>query len=262
MKFEQMTPVQAREAISEGKIKSQTAGMCPGYAQGNIVILPETDALDFKRFAENNPKPCPILEIFKTGDPISHIVAKEADITKVVPRYRVFRGGEFKEEIDEISSLWREDLVTFVLGCSFTFESALIEAGIRMKHVEMNKNVAMYVTNIQTKPAGRFSGPLVVSMRPIKHEDVERAIEVTSKYPEVHGAPIHVGDPLAIGIKNIEQPDFGEFVEIGPDETPVFWACGVTPQMALKNAAAEIVITHSPGHMLITDIKNSELGGL
>lgn len=257
-----MTPVQVREAISNGRMKNQTSGMCPGYAQGNIVILPEKDALDFKRFAEINPKPCPILEIFKTGDPISRVVAKGADITKVIPRYRIFRNGKLEGEVDEISSLWQDDFVTFVLGCSFTFESALIEKGIRMKHVEMSKNVAMYITNIQTKPSGRFSGPMVVSMRPIKNEEIEKAIEITSLYPEVHGAPIHIGNPLAIGIKNIEKPDFGESMPINSDETPVFWACGVTPQIALKNAGVEIVITHSPGHMLITDIKNSDLGGL
>lgn len=262
MKMNQLTPAQARESIEKGRINGQTAGMCPGYAQGNIVILSENDAIDFRRYAENNPKPCPILEIFKTGDPISHVVAKGADITKVVPRYRIFHNGEFVDEVDDITSLWQEDFVTFVLGCSFTFESALIDAGIRMKHIEMNKNVAMYVTAIQTKPAGRFSGPMVVSMRPIKNDEIEKVIQITSLYPEVHGAPIHIGDPMAIGIMDVENPDFGEFVPIESDETPVFWACGVTPQMALKNAGAEIAITHSPGHMLITDLKNTELGGL
>lgn len=254
------SPKEVRKAIEEGLFTSQTAGMCPGYAQGNLVILPRAYAFDFLLFAQRNPKACPILEVVEDGKYLSR-TAKGEKVTTTIPKYRVYKNGILTEELDDIDHLWEDDFVTFILGCSFTFESALMDAGIPLRHIEEGKNVAMYHTNIPCIPAGVFKGNTVVSMRPIKAGDVMKAVEITAKYPSVHGAPIHIGDPSAIGIADIQKPDFGEMVAIKEGEIPVFWACGVTPQGVAMHVKPLLMITHAPGHMLITDIANDALKG-
>jgi len=259
--FNERLPKEIREEIQNQDIIGQTSGMCPGYAQGNLVILPKAYAFDFLLFSMRNPKPCPILEVVESGKILS-LTAPGEPVTKVFPKYRVYEDGKLSGEYTDIEHLWQEDFVTFILGCSFTFESALLEAEIAMRHIEQNKNVAMYQTSIPCKEAGFFKGNVVVSMRPIKSEEVMTAVEITSKYPKVHGAPIHIGNPLAIGIHDIEKPDFGDPIEIKEGEIPVFWACGVTPQSVAMTVKPPVMITHAPGHMLITDIKNSSLEGV
>ena len=249
----------ARQAIRNGEWLSHTSGLAPGYAQGNIVILPQDLAADFLRFCQRNPKPCPLLAVSEPGDPLLPTLGHDVDIRSDVPRYRVWENGKLFSEVTDITKLWRSDLVTFVLGCSFSFEHALIEAGIDLRHVREGKNVAMYRTNIQTTPAGPFHGPLVVSMRPMSPANAIRAVQVTARVPAVHGAPVHIGLPEMIGISDLGKPDFGDAVEILPGELPVFWACGVTPQAVLMEAAPAFCITHAPGYMLITDLLNNDL---
>lgn len=249
----------ARQAIRNGEWLSHTSGLAPGYAQGNIVILPQDLAADFLRFCQRNPKPCPLLAVSEPGDPLLPTLGHDVDIRSDVPRYRVWENGKLVSEVTDITKLWRSDLVTFVLGCSFSFEHALIEAGIDLRHVREGKNVAMYRTNIQTTPAGPFHGPLVVSMRPMSPANAIRAVQVTARVPAVHGAPVHIGLPEMIGISDLGKPDFGDAVEILPGELPVFWACGVTPQAVLMEAAPAFCITHAPGYMLITDLLNNDL---
>lgn len=249
----------ARQAIRNGEWLSHTSGLAPGYAQGNIVILPQDLAADFLRFCQRNPKPCPLLAVSEPGDPLLPTLGHDVDIRSDVPRYRVWENGKLLSEGTDITKLWRSDLVTFVLGCSFSFEHALIEAGIDLRHVREGKNVAMYRTNIQTTPAGPFHGPLVVSMRPMSPANAIRAVQVTARVPAVHGAPVHLGLPEMIGISDLGKPDFGDAVDILPGELPVFWACGVTPQAVLMEAAPAFCITHAPGYMLITDLLNNDL---
>lgn len=256
------SPGFVRDMIRKGEFRGQTSGMCRGYAQGNLVILPKSLAYDFLLFTQRNSKSCPVLEVADTGMRELKLTAAGSDVAADIPKYRVYRKGEPSEECFDIHSLWREDFVSFILGCSFTFESALIDEGIEVRHIQANCNVPMYVTNIECSPAGIFSGPTVVSMRPIPLDKVAKAVQITSRYPRVHGAPIHIGNPAMIGIKNIDKPDFGDAVEIKENEIPVFWACGVTPQAVAMKTKPEIMITHSPGHMFITDIKNHELAAL
>lgn len=251
-------PKKIRKMIFNNEIAYQTSGMCLGYAQANLVILPKSIAFEFLLFANRNPKVCPILEVVENGE-VFQISAKGEKISEVIPKYRLFREGVLEGEYSSVHSFWEDDFVTFVIGCSFTFEAALIEEGITMKHIQEGKNVAMYQTNIACKSAGSFQGDMVVSMRPIKMKDLEKVIEITSRYPSVHGAPVHVGSPEQIGITNIERVDYGDAILIGEDEVPVFWACGVTPQGLALSAKPRVMITHAPGHMLITDIKNSAL---
>lgn len=234
-----------------------TAGHAPGYAQANILALPREDAFDFLLFAQRNPKSCPILGVLEDGQVTSELLAG-SDIRDCVPRYRVFRDGELIDEPTDVYSHWRDDLVTFIIGCSFTFEAALIEAGIRVAHIDQGRNVPMYRTSVSTTPAGKFSGPLVVSMRPIPASQVSDAVRITSRYPAVHGAPVHIGDPEAIGISDLSSPDYGDAVDIAEGELPVFWACGVTPQSVVAHSRPKFAITHAPGHMLITDARDSE----
>jgi uncharacterized protein YcsI (UPF0317 family) len=248
-----------REYIRDGRWRSHTSGLANDHVQGNIVILPQALANDFLRYCQRNPKPCPLLAVGEAGDPTLPSLGSDIDIRTDVPRYRVWRKGEVIEEAYDISHLWRDDLVTFVLGCSFSFERALIEAGLPLRHVTEGRNVAMYRTNIETRSAGVFGGPLVVSMRPLRAADAIRAVQVTSRFPGVHGAPVHLGDPALIGIADVSRPDYGEAVRVQPDEIPVFWACGVTPQAAIARARPEFCITHAPGAMLITDLKNNDL---
>ncbi|WP_026478558.1 putative hydro-lyase [Alkaliphilus transvaalensis] len=252
----------ARSEIRSGKWRGPTPSLAPGYAQANLVVLPKKYAFDFFLFCQRNPKPCPVLDVCEGGQYTPVITAPTGDIRKDIPKYRIYKNGQLEKEVEDITEYWSEDMVSFLLGCSFTFENALMEAGVPVRHVEESKNVPMYTTNIECVPAGIFNGPMVVSMRPVPKELVERAIEVTSKLPKVHGAPIHVGSPKEIGILNIDQPDFGDAVTIKEGEIPVFWACGVTPQAAIMRVKPEVVITHAPGHMFITDIKDKELMGL
>ncbi|WP_034855139.1 putative hydro-lyase [Ignatzschineria larvae DSM 13226] len=258
----QLHPQKVRSLIREGRIRQPTAGISGGFAQGNLVVLPKKYAYDFLLYTQRNPKPCPVLEVSDVGSREFKLTAKGSDIARDIPRYRIFKDGQLQGEVDDVVDYWRDDLVSFLLGCSFSFESALIEAGIKMRHIDDGSNVSMYVTNIQTKPAGIFSGPLVVSMRPIPYQQVVKAVTITSQHPEVHGAPVHIGDPALIGIQDISKPDFGDAVRILPGEVPVFWACGVTPQAAVIRSKPSFVITHAPGHMFITDIKNNELDSL
>lgn len=262
MDYRDMSVEEIRQAIRRGEFTSPTPGLAPGYAQANLVILPEKYAFDFLLFCLRNPKPCPVLDVTEPGSPVPRLAAPNADLRTDIPKYRVWEKGELKAEVTDISSYWRDDLVAFLLGCSFTFEAALLGAGIPVRHIEENRNVPMYITNIQCVPAGIFHGPMVVSMRPIPHAQVVRAVQVTSRYPSVHGAPVHIGEPAAIGIKDINNPELGESVTIKPGEVPVFWACGCTPQAVAMEAKPDFMITHSPGHMFITDLKNEELAAL
>jgi uncharacterized protein YcsI (UPF0317 family) len=250
---------EARLAIRRGDWLRHTSGLAPGYAQGNIVILPQDLAADFMRFCLRNPKPCPLLAVSEPGDPLLPTLGHDVDIRSDVPLYRVWQQGRLVDEPADITALWRSDLVTFVLGCSFSFEQALIEAGVKLRHVQQGKNVAMFKTNIQTTPAGPFHGPMVVSMRPMSPADAIRAVQVTARVPAVHGAPVHLGLPELIGISDLGKPDFGDAVDVLPGELPVFWACGVTPQAVVMAVAPEFCITHAPGYMLITDLLNSDL---
>ncbi|MDD5969941.1 MAG: putative hydro-lyase [Candidatus Fimousia sp.] len=261
MDYVNAKPWEVRKLIREGKITVPTSGMCAGYAQANLAILPKELAYDFLLFTQRNPKPCPILEVSDVGSRELKYIAKNCDIATDFPKYRVYEKGELKGEYTSVEDFWRDDLVSFLIGCSFSFESELIEAGIEMRHNTMGCNVPMYITNIETVPAGIFHGPMTVSMRPIPYDQIVRAVTVSGTMPQVHGTPVHIGDPAAIGIKDINKPDFGDPVEIKDGEVPVFWACGVTPQSVLMNVKPEFVITHSPGHMLITDVKNVDLKG-
>jgi uncharacterized protein YcsI (UPF0317 family) len=233
--------------------------LAPGFAQANLVFLPQALAADFLLFCQRNPKPCPLLAVTSPGDPIPRRVAPTADLRTDAPRYRVWREGELVAEPTDLLELWRDDLVGFVIGCSFTFESALLRAGVPVRHIELGCNVPMFRTNVPCEPAGIFQGPLVVSMRPMTPADAIRAVQVTSRYPAVHGAPVHLGFPEQIGIADLQRPDYGEPVSLRPGELPVFWACGVTPQSVLMAAKPPLAITHSPGCMFVTDLKDEQL---
>jgi uncharacterized protein YcsI (UPF0317 family) len=252
----------ARLRVRSGEHTGHTSGMALGSAQGNVVILPAGLADDFLRFCQSNPKPCPLLAVSQPGDPNLPALGADVDIRSDVPRYRVFRNGELVGEPTSIGSLWRDDLVTFVLGCSYSFEEALIADGIEVRNISLGRGVGMFRTKIATVPAGRFHGPLVVSMRPFKPADAIRAIQITTRFPAVHGAPVHIGLPEAIGIRDLARPDYGDAVPVGVDELPVFWACGVTPQAVIAETRPEFCITHAPGCMLITDLRNSRLAVL
>jgi len=251
-----------RGRIRRGEITSHTSGLAPGCVQGNVVILPAALSSEFLRFCQANPKPCPLLAVSEPGDPALPALGADIDMRSDVPRYRVFRHGEMVEEPTDIGHLWRDDLVSFILGCSFSFEWALLEDGLRLRHQDEGGNVPMYRTSVQTVPAGRFRGPLVVSMRPFRPADAIRAIQITSRFPGVHGAPVHIGKPELIGIRDLARPDWGDAVTVKADELPVFWACGVTPQAVIAEAKPNLCITHAPGSMLITDLSNSRLAVL
>jgi len=257
-----LSPQETRALFREGKWSGPTAGLASGYAQANLVILPQEWAYEFLLFCQRNPRPCPVLEVLDTGSPHPIVTASGADLRTDLPRYRIYRHGELEAEVTEITDYWRDDLVAFLLGCSFTFEAALLAAGIPVRHIEERCNVPMYITNIECAPAGRFRGPMVVTMRPIPVRKVVRAVQVTARYPRVHGAPVHMGSPSAIGIDDLSRPDFGAPVTIREGEMPVFWACGVTPQVAAREAKPELMITHAPGHMFITDVRDEELASL
>lgn len=251
----QFTPEEARALIRTGEWTRPTSGMAAGYTQANMAILKKELAFDFLLFCQRNPKPCPVLDVTEVGSPVPKLIAPNSDLRTDLPGYRIYRNGELTEEVTDITPYWEDDMVAFLIGCSFTFERAMLQNGLPVRHIEENCNVAMYKTNIPCVKAGHFEGPMVVSMRPLPVRDVVRAVQITSRFPAVHGAPVHIGDPSAIGIADINRPDFGDRVTIKEGEVPVFWACGVTPQAVAMHVKPDIMITHAPGHMFITDMK-------
>jgi uncharacterized protein YcsI (UPF0317 family) len=248
----------ARLAIRAGAHRKPTTGLAPGYVQGNLAILPKALAPDFLRFCQLNPKPCPLIGMSAPGDPRIPELGADLDIRTDIPRYRVWRNGELIDEPTDLNSFWRDDLVSFVIGCSFSFEEALMSDGLEIRNIACGCNVPMYRTSIETIPAGPFHGPMVVSMRPFKPADAIRAIQITTRFPAVHGAPVHIGKPEMIGITDLQKPDYGDAVPVREDELPVFWACGVTPQSVIATVKPEFCITHYPGCMLVTDRKNTD----
>lgn len=249
-----VTPQALRQAIRSGEHTGTTTGYSSGYLQGNLAILPAEYADEFLQFCVKNPKPCPLIGMSKPGSPHIPELGADLDIRTDVPGYRIFKGSTDFTRANDISDVWRDDLVTFVLGCSFSFEAAITRSGVPVRHMDANRNVPMYVTNIETSPAGRFHGPLVVSMRSFTPSDAIRAILYSDRYRLAHGAPVHIGDPAQIGISDIMKPDFGDDPVIKEGDIPVFWACGVTPQMAIRNVLPDLAITHEPGLMLVTDV--------
>jgi len=248
----------ARLAIRADRHRGPTAALAPGYVQGNLAILPQRLAADFLRFCQLNPKSCPLIGMSAPGDPRVPELGEDLDIRTDLPRYRVWRHGELVAEPTDVREVWRDDLVSFVIGCSFSFEEALTSDGIELRHITQRCNVPMYRTSIATAQAGPFRGPMVVSMRPMTPANAIRAVQITTRFPAVHGAPVHIGKPELIGIKDVMQPDYVDAVEVRDDELPVFWACGVTPQSVIATVKPDFCITHYPGSMLVTDRKNTE----
>ena len=257
--YADQSPAQVRRLIREGIITGQTSGMCEGFAQANLCMLPREYAYDFLLFTQRNPRSCPVLEVTDTGSRSLRVTARDADIARDFPKYRIYENGILSGEYTDVSDFWRDDLVSFLIGCSFSFEAALMEAGIPVRHIEENVNVPMYLTNIPCEPAGVFHGNMVVSMRPIPYAQVPAAVAITAGMPRVHGAPVQIGTPEAIGITDLAKPDFGDPVTMEDGEIPVFWPCGVTPQAAVMAAKPSFAITHAPGHMFVTDVRNSML---
>jgi uncharacterized protein YcsI (UPF0317 family) len=253
------TGLDVRIACREQRLTGQTSGLSPGFTQANLVILPQSQAQDFLIFCQRNPKPCPVLHVTAPGETSPAAIAAGSDLRTDLPRYRVWQNGELVDEPTDIRDYWQPDFVSFLIGCSFTFEAALLRAAVPVRHIELQRNVPMYRTNVACQPAGVFHGPLVVSMRPMRPSDAIKAVQITSRFPRVHGAPIHLGLPADIGIQDLSKPDFGDSVPIHDDELPVFWACGVTPQSAIMSARPPLVITHSPGCMFVTDWRDEEL---
>lgn len=256
------SPRGVRERIRSGAWTRPTAGLSPGHVQANLVSLPREQAFDFLLFCQRNPRPCPLIEVMEPGVAEPAQTAPGADIRTDVPSYNVYREGVLEATVPDVVDYWRDDLVTFLLGCSFTFETALSSAGIPLHHVESGRNVAMYKTNVATTPAGVFAGPLVVSMRPVPREQVVKAVQVTSRFPNAHGAPVHVGEPEALGIRDLASPDYGDPPVMLEGETPLFWACGVTPQAVAVASKPPFMITHAPGHMFITDLRDEDIAAL
>jgi uncharacterized protein YcsI (UPF0317 family) len=248
--MEFLAPADVRARFRAG-LRMPTAGCASGFAQANLIVVPQDAASDFEQFVRRNPKPCPLLDI--TGSPMTRL-APGADLRTDLPAYRVWENGRCVAEPSDVTDHWHGDAVAFLLGCSFTFERALLAAGVPLRHVEQRTNVPMFITDRQCVPAGRFAGPLVVSMRPVPADLVQAASAITARYPAAHGAPVHVGDPAALGIDSLSRPDFGDPVVKHEDDVPVFWACGVTPQAALSGAGLRYAITHAPGYMFITDV--------
>lgn len=248
-------PEVARAEFRAGK-QVPTSGHAAGWTQANLIAVPRELAYDVLLFAQRNPKPCPVLDVTEPGETSASIFA--GDLRTDLPAYRVYRDGELVDETADVVDHWRDDLVAFLIGCSFTFEAALLEAGVPVRHIEAGVNVPMYRTNRECRPAGRLSGPLVVSMRPVPADQVATAVRVTSRYPSVHGAPVHVGAPGELGIGDLGAPDFGDPVPIRPGEVPVFWACGVTPQAAVMRSRPPFAIAHAPGYMAITDVRDAQ----
>jgi uncharacterized protein YcsI (UPF0317 family) len=258
LEMRDLTLAEARSRIRSGEYDGPTGGLARGHVQTNLVILPEEYAFDFLKFCVRNPKSCPVLEVTDVGSPVPPSMALEADLRTDVPKYRVYERGELIDEPTDIRSYWRDDLVSFLLGCSFTFERALLDAGLYLAHLDQGRNVPMYVTGQECVPSGPFSGPMVVSMRPYRPNEVPLAVAISGRYPAMHGAPLHVGDPETLGVKDLGEPEFGDPIAIAEDQIPVFWGCGVTPQAVAMKASPPLMITHSPGHMFITDRLDAE----
>ncbi len=254
-----LSPQEIRQLCREEKLNIHTPGLALGYVQANLVILPDSLAFDFLLFCQRNPRPCPILDVTEIGDFEPKYIAAGADIRTDLPLYKVYRHGELIDEVNNIKNYWRDDLVGFLIGCSFSFENAMLNYNLPGRHIEEAKNVPMYKTNLKCNSTKQFSSNLVVSMRPLPSNKIVRAVEITSRYHKAHGSPIHIGHPEAIGIKDINQPDYGDAVTINNGEVPVFWACGVTTQLAIENAKPELAITHSPGYMFVSNLKDEEL---
>jgi uncharacterized protein YcsI (UPF0317 family) len=248
-------PAGARERFGAG-LAVPSSGWAPGYTQANLVVLPRDWAWDMLLFAQRNPQPVPLLDVTDTGS-TGTVLAPDADLRTDLPRYRVWRDGELIDEPTDVTDLWTDDLVAFLIGCSFSFETALLAAGVPVRNIEQGRNVSMYRTNRACRPAGRLSGPLVVSMRPVPAELVPTAVQVTARMPQVHGAPVHVGSPSSLGIGDLSRPDFGDPVDLAEGDVPVFWACGVTPQAALMASRPPFAITHAPGYMFVTDVPDA-----
>ncbi|MDC8443115.1 putative hydro-lyase [Halomonas aquamarina] len=248
-----------RQRARDGSLTGPTAGLANGFVQVNLVVLPEAQANGFLRFCQANPKPCPLIAVSEPGQRTCELLGNDLDIARDVPAYHVYRHGELSGTAGDVSDLWRDDLVTFALGCSFSFEHALLQNGVAVRHIDESRNVPMFKTSIPLQAAGGFSGHMVVSMRPFPAAQAIRAIQITTRFPLAHGAPVHFGDPALIGIRDLMNPDYGDSVSIYSNETPVFWACGVTPQQVLMDAGVPFAITHSPGHMLVTDIPESQV---
>lgn len=257
-----LAPARARLRFREG-VRTSTSGWCDGATQGNLIAVPREHAYDFLLFSQRNPRACPVIGVTEPGEPRTSL-APGADLRTDLPGYRVYRDGEMVLETGEVTEHWRDDLVAFVIGCSFTFERGLREAGVPVRHIEAGTNVPMYRTTRPCVPAGRFAGPLVVSMRGVPAEQVATAVLVTSRLPRMHGAPVHVGDPAGLGIVDLDEPDYGDPPVLHDGDVPVFWACGVTPQAVVVAARLPFAISHAPGQMLITDVSErswSEHGG-
>lgn len=254
------TGIEVRNLIRAGQYRQPTSGAAPDFVQANVAILPREVAFEFLLFCQRNPKPCPVIEVIEPGQVEAKISAPGSDIRTDVPLYRVYKDGEFVDEPDTLTEWWRDDLVTFLLGCSFSFEHALMRNGIDLPYYGTKRNVPMFTTSVETVPAGPFSGPLVVSQRWVPENKVVRAVQATSRFPSVHGAPVHIGDGASLGIKDPYKPDFGEpWIPEDPSLVPVYWACGVTPQAVAMASKSELMITHSPGHMFVTDLKDEDL---
>ncbi|MEW6265099.1 MAG: putative hydro-lyase [Thermodesulfobacteriota bacterium] len=253
-----LQPREIRSLIRKREFTGSTEGCAEDYAQANLVVLPARNAFDFLLFCQRNPKPCPILEVTEPGVSVLRDLAEGADIRTDLPRYRVYEKGECVAEPEDIGAYWRDDLVAFLIGCSYSFESALLKARIRLPHIELGEIVSVYITKVPCQPAGIFHGPLATSMRPIKRDQVIRAVQITSRFPGVHGAPVHIGDPAPLGLADLSRPDFGWVPQFAEDEVPVFWGCGVTPQAVAMKAKVDFMITHYPGHMFITDRLSEE----
>lgn len=254
-----LTPLELRHLIRQNEYSGNTSGLAAGFTQANLVVLPKDLAYDFLLFTQRNPKPCPVLEVSDVGSKKLTEMATDVYIARDFPKYRIYEHGDMVKEVNDVTDFWRDDLVSFLIGCSFSFEEELLQAGIEVRNISECVNVPMYDTNIPLKSAGRFHGNMVVSMRPIPEEQVVTAVRVTNAMPKVHGAPIQIGDPEQIGINDIDHPDYGDAVTIKPGEVPVFWPCGVTPQNVIMQTKPDFVITHAPGHMLVTDVKNTTL---
>ena len=259
MDLGKMTPAQVRDVIRREGYTGQTSGLCPGFAQANLAVLPKAYAYDFLLFAQRNPRACPLLEVTDTGSRFLREIAPGADLATDLPRYRLYENGALTGEYTDVARFWRDDLVSFLIGCSFSFEGDLLAADVPVRQIEEGKNVPMYDTNIPCAPAGIFRGNMVVSMRPVPYALVPKAVQITAAMPRVHGAPVHIGDPAAIGIADLSRPDYGDAVTVRDGEVPVFWPCGVTPQNAIMRSKPSFAITHAPGHMLISDVKNVNL---
>ncbi|WP_239088165.1 putative hydro-lyase [Planosporangium mesophilum] len=250
-----LTPAAARAVFRTG-LSTPTSGWCAGATQANLIAVPREYAYDLLLFTQRNAQACPVLDVTEPGDPRTSL-AEGADLRTDLPAYRVYKHGEFVAETTDATEYWRDDLVAFLIGCSFTFEQGLLDAGIPVRHLSSGKNVPMYRTNRLCRPAGRIQGPLVVSMRAIPAAQVATAVQITSRYPRMHGAPVHVGDPAGLGIAALDQPDYGDAPITCDGDVPVFWACGVTPQAAAVAAKLPFAISHAPGQMLITDVADT-----